>query len=212
MRLGSKRFPSSGFALAADFELTTASATVGVCTITVFLVPVSSQPAAFPTATTKTPPISAATIAITAGEPGRARTDRTVAAEVLGTDKAQTRSSTPLETFHGKSRGHNGPALCFRRRSRRGVAQNRDIRVTPSSRFRRYASSGEEAGTPLVHAAPSRYRGARNADQLFARSAAGSSAGNTSENAVRPGWESSSIRPPISSASCLAIASPRPLP
>src|SRR5256885_13737665 len=105
MRLGSKRLPSSGLALAADFEVTTASATVGVCTITVFLVPVSSQPAAFPTATTKTPPITAATIAITAGEPGRARTDRTVAAEGLGTDKAQTRSNTPPQALPRQNRG-----------------------------------------------------------------------------------------------------------
>src|SRR5436190_14529055 len=99
MRLGSKRFPSNGFALAADLELTTASATVGVCTITVFLVPLSNQPAAFPTATTKTPPITAATIAMTAEEPGRARTDRTVAAKVLGADRAQTRSSSVPRDF-----------------------------------------------------------------------------------------------------------------
>ena len=74
--------PDSGFALDVVLELTTDSATVGVCTITVFLVPVSSQPAALPTPMTKMPPITAATIAITAGEPGRARTGGTVAARV----------------------------------------------------------------------------------------------------------------------------------
>src|SRR5262249_40166609 len=85
MRLGAKPLPASGFALDGDLALTTDSATVGVCTITVFLVPLSSQPAAFPTAMTKMPPITAAAIAISAGEPGRARTDRTVAAKVLVT-------------------------------------------------------------------------------------------------------------------------------
>src|SRR5262249_56302574 len=80
MRLGLKPLPSNGFALGVDLELTTASATGGVCTITVFFVPLSSQPAAFATAITRTPPIRAATIAISAGEPGRARTQGTVAA------------------------------------------------------------------------------------------------------------------------------------
>src|SRR5262249_48995359 len=84
MRLGLKPLPSNGFALGVDLELTTASATVGVCTMTVFFAPPSSQPAAFATAITRTPPIRAAAIAISAGEPGRARTDRTVAAGVRG--------------------------------------------------------------------------------------------------------------------------------
>src|SRR5262249_51644528 len=83
MRLGLKPLPSNGIVLGVDLELTTASATGGVCTITVFFVPLSSQPAAFATAITRTPPIRAATIAISAGEPGRARTQGTVAAGVL---------------------------------------------------------------------------------------------------------------------------------
>jgi hypothetical protein len=62
----------------------TAWATAGVCTTTVFFVPVESQPAAFPTTRTEMPPITAATIATIAIGTGRSRTARTVAACVLG--------------------------------------------------------------------------------------------------------------------------------
>ncbi len=43
-------------------------------------------------------------------------------------------------------------------------------------------------------------------------SRAGSPAGSTSEKTVRPGFDLSSILPPISSASSLAMAKPSPLP
>src|SRR3954452_21280095 len=67
-----------------DFDVATGSATAGVCTITVFLVPVETQPAAFPTTRTEMPPMTAATIATIAREAGRSRTYRTVAAFLFG--------------------------------------------------------------------------------------------------------------------------------
>jgi hypothetical protein len=54
-----------------DLGVATASATGGVCTTTVFFVPVLSQPAPFPTTRTETPPITAATIATIARGAGR---------------------------------------------------------------------------------------------------------------------------------------------
>src|SRR6476620_1444048 len=86
MRLGLKLLPLSGFALGAKAALgvATACATAGVCTTTVFFVPVSSHPAAFPTTRTEMPPITAATIATIARDTGRSRTDRTVAACARG--------------------------------------------------------------------------------------------------------------------------------
>src|SRR5256886_15284578 len=85
IRLDLKPFPTSGFAFdeTAALGVATACATAGVCTTTVFFVPVFSQPAAFPTTRTEMPPITAATIAAIARETGRSRTDRTVAASVL---------------------------------------------------------------------------------------------------------------------------------
>src|SRR5438876_6736458 len=86
MRLGLKLLPTSGFAFdeTAALGVATACATAGVCTATVFFVPVESQPAAFPTTRTEMPPITAATIATIAIGTGRSRTARTVAACVLG--------------------------------------------------------------------------------------------------------------------------------
>src|SRR6478672_6755046 len=86
MRLGLKLLPLSGFALGAKAALgvATACAIAGVCTTTVFFVPVESQPAAFPTTRTEMPPITAATIATIAIGARRSRTERTVAASVLG--------------------------------------------------------------------------------------------------------------------------------
>jgi hypothetical protein len=101
MTVGLKPLPASGFALdvIAALGVATAWATAGVCTTIVFFGPLESHPAAFPTARTEMPPITAATIATIAIGAERSRTDRTVATCSLGRGPAQVE---PAALFTGK--------------------------------------------------------------------------------------------------------------